>query len=322
MSITPKCITNELIRFLSTSPTYIAPDSNSFASEEECVSALFQARWPDGFICPRCQHRSAYIISTRRLPLYECQACRAQTSLIVGTVMEGSRTHLRLWFKAIQLHSQPNGVNALQLSNIIGVTYKTAWLICHKLRFVMSCSEAGMHLTGQVRITNTIIYKRLAPTFDYHRQEQSLIMGSSENDQGEITHLKIEHQDKRTLKNQFAVPAIQPFILRHVDPKVAMHTITSSRLGPKRNYKLHQISWDLGRWLAYTFNGIGPKHLQRYLDQYVYMRNRHNQSIFTELLQGCALTTKITYPMLIRNIVHPFRPTPSHHHTSQLKIAN
>ncbi|WP_373232266.1 transposase, partial [Cohnella sp.] len=88
-------------------------------NEDECIQALFEAKWPNGFRCPRCEHTLAYLISTRRLPLYECKSCHQQTSLTVGTIFEGSRTPLHLWFQALFLHTQTNSVNALQLSQII-----------------------------------------------------------------------------------------------------------------------------------------------------------------------------------------------------------
>jgi hypothetical protein len=304
---------------MSVDPRSFEPDCNRFDNEDECIRALFLAKWPDGFICPRCEHRQAYLISTRRLPLYECSSCRTQTSLIAHTIMEGSRTPLHLWFQAIHLHSLPRGINATQLSHMIGVTYKTAWLICHKLRQAMSCMEDTELLTGLVRATDTIIYKHFTPTFDIHPQEQSLVIGSSENDQGEITQIKIQHQTKGPLRNQFASPHIQPFLLRYVDPQAMPHAILSPRRGPNRNVALLRISKEVEWWLAGTFNGIGPKHLQRYLDQYVYKWNRRNRLVFTELLQGCAITPTITYPMLTAGSARPLRS--ARHPASWSKIA-
>ena len=58
-----------------------------YGTEEQCVAALEQARWPKGFVCPRCQGTSCSRIETRTHPLYQCSACRHQTSLIAGTVV-------------------------------------------------------------------------------------------------------------------------------------------------------------------------------------------------------------------------------------------
>src|SRR5690554_457477 len=74
-----------------------------FDSEESAVSFLFCAKWPNGFRCPRCNHQEAYVITTRKQPLYECHSCRHQTSLTAGTVMENSRTSMFKWLAAFFL---------------------------------------------------------------------------------------------------------------------------------------------------------------------------------------------------------------------------
>src|SRR5665647_382834 len=95
---------------------------NHYSTEEACAGALLAAKWPNGFTCANCGHRHAYTITTRRLPLFECAGCRHQSSLISGTVMEGSRTSLRKWFHTLLLVSlQPAGVNAVQLCASLNV---------------------------------------------------------------------------------------------------------------------------------------------------------------------------------------------------------
>lgn len=79
-----------------------------FSSEKACIDYLYQKKWPNGFSCPRCEHRYAYLTITRRLPLYECCHCRHQASLLSGTIMEGSRTKLSKWLLAIFLVSRVN----------------------------------------------------------------------------------------------------------------------------------------------------------------------------------------------------------------------
>lgn len=123
-----------------------------FASEAHCADMLFRVRWPRGFRCPACRHREACVIRSRRLPLFECRRCRRQTSLTSGTIMERSRTPLTAWFKALFLLSQPCGISAKQLAALLGVTYKTAWLIAHKIRHAMRCGKEDRLLGGLVKI--------------------------------------------------------------------------------------------------------------------------------------------------------------------------
>ena len=125
---------------------------NRFKTEEACIHHLFRERWPEGFVCPACGGFGAYEIRTRRLPLYQCKNCRHQTSLIAGTVMEGSRTPLCKWMVALQLMSLECGVTAVRLASILSVTYKTAWRMLHKIRLAISRLESNEPLTGEIKI--------------------------------------------------------------------------------------------------------------------------------------------------------------------------
>ncbi|WP_235426941.1 transposase [Cohnella kolymensis] len=269
-----------------------------FATEKDCVQALYQAKWPNGFCCPRCRHPYAYVISTRRLPLYECQACRSQTSLISGTVMEGSRTPLRLWFQAIYLHARPVGINALQLSRIIGVTYKTAWLICHKIRHAMSLAERDQLLSGIVSLSDAVYSDRPVASLEWHKQEQPLIIGASSEETGKVVRIKIKKQNKVPLTSRYDSPDQEIFIRENVEPTALVRRIVKRRIGRHRDLALVRLCLEAASYLGQTFHGIGPKHLQVYLDQYCYIWNRRKQAAFLELLQFCAITRKITYPKL------------------------
>lgn len=154
-------------------------------SEDDCMELLFKVEWPDGFRCPVCSHSQHYVISTRRLPLYQCTKCRSRTSLISDTIFRHSRTPLRIWF-----HTRWRGVNALQLSEAIHVSYKIAWLMCHKIRFAMSQADAETLLKGIVRVTDALMYGRIFPPSNWREIEQPVIVGSMENEDGKLTHVK------------------------------------------------------------------------------------------------------------------------------------
>lgn len=105
-----------------------------FPDDEACWAYLKQVRWPQGFVCPRCESRHACFLETRRL--WQCRNCRNQVSLTAGTVLQGTRIPLRKWFLAIFFvtrHKQ--GISALQLQRALGLgSYQTAWTMLHKLR--------------------------------------------------------------------------------------------------------------------------------------------------------------------------------------------
>ena len=91
-------------------------------------------RWPQGFRCAQCGESRHYVVRVGARKLFQCGAFRKQTSLIAGTVFQGTKLAVRVWYLAIYLISQAKaGRSALALKRYMGVTYPTAWLIQHKL---------------------------------------------------------------------------------------------------------------------------------------------------------------------------------------------
>jgi transposase-like protein len=124
-----------------------------YASEAQCAAALARLRWPSGFQCPRCGEGAHYRITHTGRSLYQCQACRHQTSLTAGTMMDSSKLPLRIWFLAIYLISQAKtGYSSLALMRELGVSYRTAWLVHHKIMATMTKVEAAHPLSGDVRL--------------------------------------------------------------------------------------------------------------------------------------------------------------------------
>jgi transposase-like protein len=129
-----------------------------FGTEDQCRKALERARWPNGFRCPHCQHPVCYHIHGRTHPLYQCVACRKQTSLTAGTLMQKTLLPLRIWFLALYLISEAKtGLSALALKRQLGVNYATAWLLHHKLMQAMLEREAGYTLSGVVQVDDAYL---------------------------------------------------------------------------------------------------------------------------------------------------------------------
>jgi transposase-like protein len=129
-----------------------------FGTEAQCEAALLATRWPQGFRCPRCAGAAHSVIGTGKRSLFQCSACRHQTSLIAGTVLQGTKLPLRIWFLAIYLISQAKtGLSALALKRQLGVSYPTAWLIQHKLMHAMAAREECYVLDGHVQIDDAYL---------------------------------------------------------------------------------------------------------------------------------------------------------------------
>lgn len=131
---------------------------NQFGSEAQCESELEQARWPQGFICPRCGETGHSVFKVGSHKTFQCKACRHQTSLTAGTLFQSTRLPLTVWFLAIYLISQAKtGLSALALKRLLGVSYPTAWLLQHKLMTAMSERDANYTLSGRVDIDDACL---------------------------------------------------------------------------------------------------------------------------------------------------------------------
>jgi len=124
-----------------------------YGAEAQCEQALEAVRWPEGFCCPRCEGAGHSVLRDGPRKVFQCTRCRRQTSLIAGTVFQGTKLPLTTWFLAIYLISQAKtGLSALALRRQVGVSYPTAWLIHHKLMQVMADREDRYVLDGNVQV--------------------------------------------------------------------------------------------------------------------------------------------------------------------------
>lgn len=130
-----------------------------YGTEVQCEQALVAARWPTGFVCPACGLMQARSTFRRNGRLYwQCAGCPHQCSVTSGTVFEASKLPLTRWFLAMQLLTQSkNNVSALELKRQLGVCYRTAWLVKHKLLEAMRFAESDRRLAGRVEIDDAYL---------------------------------------------------------------------------------------------------------------------------------------------------------------------
>ncbi len=104
--------------------------------------------WPDGRVCPHCGVIGAHYSlqgKSARPGLYKCADCREPFTVTVGTVFERSKVGLHLWLQAVHLMSaSKKGISAKQLERMLGVTYKTAWFMAHRIREAMAVPSGRM----------------------------------------------------------------------------------------------------------------------------------------------------------------------------------
>ena len=126
-----------------------------YGTEEACQEALFKLRWPEGFRCPECGNGTYCELSSRKV--FQCHRCHHQISLTARTLFEKTKLPLKTWFLAIFLLTQSkNGLSALALARHLGVSYKTAWLVKHKLMQAMRERDDDKPLSGSVQVDDAV----------------------------------------------------------------------------------------------------------------------------------------------------------------------
>lgn len=128
-----------------------------FATEDACREYLSRLRCPEGFRCPACDHAEVWRLKGG---LLKCRGCGHNASVIAGTIFEGTRKPLVLWFRAIWwVTSQKNGASALGLQRILGLgSYETAWTWLHKLRRAMVRPNQD-RLSGSIQVGETYSWR-------------------------------------------------------------------------------------------------------------------------------------------------------------------
>jgi transposase-like protein len=134
-------------------------DNPIFTDVDKAREHLEAMRWPNGPVCPHCNNSDPEAIralkgKAHRAGLYQCAECREQFTVTVGTVFERSKIPLNKWLLATHLMtSSKKGMSAHQLHRMVGLTYKSAWFMAHRIREAMrqdTASDGPLHGGGQI----------------------------------------------------------------------------------------------------------------------------------------------------------------------------
>jgi len=257
-----------------------------------CHAALVRWRWPKGFECPDCQGREHCIVKRGARSLYQCNACRKQTSVKAGTIFEASKLPLRLWFKAMYLMTQSKkGISSIELGRRLGVTQTTAWTLKHKLAQVMIERNAAKRLEGEVQMDDAYIGGLHQGTFGRGAAGKTpfvaavSVTGDGKPDQ--IMLRRVAGFSKIAIA-KLAGTAFAPGVHAVSDalrcfPAVTAagctHTAIKTGSGAKaaKNPRFKWVNTVLGNIKAAmvgTYRAVRAKHVPRYLAEFEYRFNR------------------------------------------------
>ena len=193
-------------------PATVRQFFQKFSGDQTCLAHLFEVRFGQGHTCPKCE-RSAKWYPLQSELAFSCQWCGHHIHPMVGTIFEGSRTPLQLWFYAIFMFTTTrNGVAAKELQRQLGVTYKTAWRMGHKIREHMALVDGDGVLEGQVEVDETYIggYR----PGGQGGKGKAIVMGMLEKDGDVITEVIPDRTSK----------SLMPHIRDHVEKGTEIHT--------------------------------------------------------------------------------------------------
>ena len=299
--------------------------TRQFATEDSCLDYLESMRWPDGEIgCVHCGEIGRISKITRnagknkRKRLYQCLACKKQFSATSGTIFNDTHLPLTKWFMAIAFICEAKkGMSAMQVQRHLGVNYRTAWHLCHRIREAM---QDGGLLTGEVTVLTGVVeadetyvggkVKRKGRPY-VKKEKKDVVLGMIERG-GRLKLIPVKD-------NKMEI--IEPVLRKHISADATLQTDESSiyTIVGKRHFAgrhrmiNHSRSYGIGdnhtntienafsllkRGIYGSFHQVSIKHLGRYCDEFSYRFNRRE-----EQLQMFGMTVK----SLVRGEVLPYK---------------
>ncbi len=252
-----------------------------FPTQIKCEEYLARMRWPNGVTCPRCGSKHPTYLKSRRK--WQCK-CKYQFSVTAGTVFHKTHIDLPRWMMALWLmcHS-PKGVSSKQIERELGVTYKTAWYLTHRLRKAMISDRLGVKLSGIVEIDDAVIKSDGSTRW----KGGSYVLGMASR-HGDI---------KLALINRLKSEEIRRVVAQNVEYIKAFYTDGHQayrkmhELGPHQ-YVVHQKRWVDGevhvsfvenawslfkRSLIGVFHHVSTQYLQDYLDEFAFRYSHRDE---------------------------------------------
>jgi transposase-like protein len=265
--------------------------SSQFSTEERCRELIRRLRWPLGVECLRCRER-AVELETKK-DLFYCKTCDYQFSATAGTIFNDSHLPLEKWFIAILLLCEAkNGLSARQVQRKIGVSYKTAWYLCHRIRAAMG--QSGSLIGGSIA--------EMEGGFDGGKPNRQEQLAKTENNEVLIGLRK--HGGKMRLFHTKDIMAgsLAQYIRQNVNEdfdillteNVPAHLFALKR--PETEMAFNQFKKDIrGSW-----HHVSTKHLAAYLEEMRFRFARRNKSnLFLETLRRMATRSVLTFEKLI-----------------------
>jgi transposase-like protein len=285
-----------------------------FGSEDRCRAYLEALRWPDEIACPRCQSDKISQIVKRNQ--FDCDACRYQFSVTAGTIFNDSHLPLWKWFLCVYLLCESKkGMSACQIQRTLGISYKTAWYLCHRIRAAMK--EVNPEpLGGIVEIDETYIGGKIRKSKGGKLDNKEIVIGIKQRG-GQLRFFKAEDIKSGTLAKyikenvsadvevvmtddaQFYPRAFMEAGINGRKHKTINHTQGVYVDGDITTNGIESAFSLLKRGIIGSWHKVSAKHLSAYLDEMTFrFNNRANPYLFRDTLMKLLEAPVLEYKKL------------------------
>lgn len=273
-----------------------------FPTEEACLDHLMRVRYGERFKCNGCERDAKYYrVAKRRC--YECEHCGRQVYPTAGTPFEKTRTSLRDWFFVMFLFcASRNGVSAKEVQRQIGVTYKTAWRMCHEIRLYMGYVDGDFPLGGNGGTSGVVeIDKTFIGGVDKRGEDDKAIVLGLVERKGDVITRVIPDRKQETVMRQVrrwvrpgsrvatdSAYAFDPIGEQGYRHATVNHNVREYVRGDVHTNSVEGFWANVKRGIKGTYVWVSKKHLQTYLYEFEYRHNlRHSPYLmFSALLQA------------------------------------
>ena len=297
--------------------------TQNFTTEDEALDYLVSQRWPDGVRCLACNHDKVYRIDTKGKTgkpcrLFECAECGLHFSATTGTLFHDSHLPLQKWFMAMALMCEAKkGISANQIARHIGVQYKTAWHLCHRIRKAMG--ELNPELLGSqgqiVEIDETFIGGRKSSrsTFKDKLDAKIKVVGLVERG-GRVRLQRVDNFKLDTMRSTInanlspesgnVVTDGKPtysFIIQKSKHVETIHEQELELTGKIHGTRTIEGAFSLfKRGVVGSYHKLSKDHLDSYLQEFCWRYNRrHLQGdMFQTLMREVTSKAPLTYKEL------------------------
>lgn len=262
----------------------LAEFNEQFPDQRACLDYMFRQRWPNGGTCAECGKKDCfYPVEKRRS--YSCSWCGYQLYPTAGTIFHKSSTSLKSWFFAIFLMSTSrNGVAAAEIERQVGVTYKTAWRMCHEIRKLMA--DGPSKLRGTVEADETYVGGKRKGKRGRGAAGKTPVVGLVERGGdvqakvvSKVTTAQTFSNLARSVERGSTIYTDELAVYNYAKRFGYKHGVVNHGqkqyvLGPIHTNTIEGFWSQLKRSIDGTHHHVSGKHLQKYVDEFVFRYNR------------------------------------------------